>query len=79
MLETMLEGIEYLMVNNPMGKVLKFIYALRDEAAAGNMKVLIPVDRSRWISRISPSWNGSARCSYPKLRGESMERAGTEI
>lgn len=44
MLEAMLEGIEYLMVNNPMGKVLKFIYALRDEAAAGNVKVLIPVD-----------------------------------
>ncbi len=27
MLEAMLEGIEYLMVNNPMGKALKFIYA----------------------------------------------------
>ena len=40
----MLEGLEYLMANNPMDKLLKLIYALRDEAVDGEVKVLIPVD-----------------------------------
>ena len=44
MLEAMLEKVEYLMVDNQMRKVLKLICTLRDQVAAGNVKVPIPVD-----------------------------------
>lgn len=40
----MIDGLEYLISNNPVEKVLKLIYALRDEVADIDVKVLIPVD-----------------------------------
>jgi hypothetical protein len=40
----MIDGLEYLISNNPVEKVLKFLYALRDEAADREIKILMPVD-----------------------------------
>jgi hypothetical protein len=40
----MIDGLEYLISNNPVEKVLKFLYALRDEAVDNDIKILVPVD-----------------------------------
>ncbi len=40
----MLDGLEYLMSNNPVEKVLKTVYAIKDEIVVSESKLLIPID-----------------------------------
>ncbi len=40
----MLDGLEYLISNNPIEKVLKTLYAIKDEVMASNSKLLLPID-----------------------------------
>jgi len=40
----MLDGLEYLISNNPIEKVLKVIYAIKDEVIISNSKFLVPID-----------------------------------
>ncbi len=40
----MLDGLEYLISNNPIEKVLRLIYSIRDEVVLSDSKFIIPVD-----------------------------------
>ena len=40
----MLDGLEYLISNNPIEKILKTIYAIKDEIVVSNSKLLVPID-----------------------------------
>ncbi|MBM4237430.1 MAG: DUF835 domain-containing protein, partial [Euryarchaeota archaeon] len=40
----MLDGIEYLISNNPMEKVLRTMYAIRDEVVVANSRLIVPLD-----------------------------------
>ncbi|MDD1767336.1 MAG: DUF835 domain-containing protein [Methanomassiliicoccales archaeon] len=40
----MLDGLEYLISNNPVEKVLKTVYAIKDEIVISDSKFLVPVD-----------------------------------
>ena len=39
-----LDGLEYLITNNPMDKVLKLIYALKDELLLSSSRLMVPLD-----------------------------------
>ena len=39
-----LDGLEYLIINNPIDRVLRLIYALKDELLLTNSKLLVPMD-----------------------------------
>jgi hypothetical protein len=39
-----LDGLEYLITNNPMDKVLKLIYAMKDELLLSSSRLMVPLD-----------------------------------
>ena len=40
----MLDGLEYLISNNPTERILKTVYAIKDEVIVSNSTLLVPID-----------------------------------
>ena len=74
----MIDGIEYLISNNPVEKVLKFLYALRDESADREIKILVPVDPAALDTRDLALFERECEVFLPDDE-DKRERAGTEI